>query len=182
MNSATFKEQLLQLTDQDLQALLDGASLVMVQDQSIIAVEETEIETNTHPVIISYEPDSARTQTAEELRNELLQQADELLENYYRLNPLSQSGFDLQVKALALQHGVEAFSAVAGQTAEFTLFVEGNKVIAEPRNAPRHPYGAFLELQRPLQGPALEKRFSSWLRSAEAYQRYLSMNTCRYSC
>ena len=75
-----------------------------------------------------------------------------------------------------------AFAAVAGQYPKYTLFVEGDRVVAESAESPRHRYGAFCELDHVLSGVASDDRVRQWLGSGEAYSLYLSMNVCRYSC
>ncbi|OBS08408.1 hypothetical protein [Acidihalobacter prosperus] len=96
--------------------------------------------------------------------------------------PLSQDAFDRQVEVLFSAHGAGAFAACAGALPDFTLFVDGEHVVAEPQGSPRHRYGAYCELEEPLTGEALEVRVRRWLRGGEAYTLYLSMNVCRYSC
>lgn len=96
--------------------------------------------------------------------------------------PLSQAEFDRQVEALFEIHGASAFAAVAGQYSQYTLFVDGDRVVAEAVESPRHRYGAFCELDHALNGAALDDRVRQWLSSGEAYSLYLSMNVCRYNC
>lgn len=95
---------------------------------------------------------------------------------------LSQSDFNQQVEQLFALHGVAAFAAPYGSFPKFTLFVEDETVVAESASSPRHRYGAFCELDKPLTGAALEKHVRHWLSSGEAYALYLSMNVCRYNC
>ena len=95
---------------------------------------------------------------------------------------LSQSDFNQQVEQLFALHGVAAFAAPSGYYPQFTLFVEEETVVAESASSPRHRYGAFCELDKPLVGAALEKHVRHWLSSGEAYALYLSMNVCRYNC
>lgn len=95
---------------------------------------------------------------------------------------LSQSNFNHQVEQLFALHGPAAFAAPSGHYPQLTLFVEEETVVAESVSSPRHRYGAFCELDKPLAGVALEKHVRQWLSSAEAYALYLSMNVCRYNC
>ena len=94
-------------------------------------------------------------------------------------HPPSQTDFDRQVDALFDQYGECAFAALEGQLPSYTLFVEGDQVIAEPRTSPRHRYGAFCELDRPLGDAEIKIRVRQWLTRGEAYQRFLGMNCCR---
>lgn len=95
---------------------------------------------------------------------------------------LKQSYFNQQVEQLFALHGVAAFAAPSGHYPQFTLFVEEETVVAESASSPRHRYGAFCELDKPLTGAELEKHVRQWLNSGEAYALYLSMNVCRYNC
>lgn len=95
---------------------------------------------------------------------------------------LSQSNFNQQVEQLFALHGPAAFAAPSGHYPQLTLFVEEETVVAESVSSPRHRYGAFCELDKPLAGAALEKQVRHWLNSGEAYALYLSMNVCRYNC
>ena len=95
---------------------------------------------------------------------------------------LSRSAFDRQVEALFEQHGAAAFAALEGHYPERTLFVEGDRVVAESADSPRHRYGTFCELEEPLDGAALEAYVRQWLASGDAYELYIGMNVCRYNC
>ena len=79
-------------------------------------------------------------------------------------------------------HGASAFAAAAGRYPQYTLFVEGDRVVAESAESPRHRYGAFCELDHALSDTASDDRVRQWLSSGEAYGLYMSMNVCRYSC
>lgn len=96
--------------------------------------------------------------------------------------PLSQAVFNRQVEELFDIHGASAFAAVAGQYPKYTLFVEGDRVVAESAECPRHRYGAFCELDHALGDATLNDRVRQWLSSGEAYSLCLNMNVCRYSC
>jgi hypothetical protein len=122
------------------------------------------------------------TQAAAELREQCIAQASQLLEDYYRTHPLTRAGFNRQVEELLDRLGAAAFTALPGQLPDYSLFVEVGSVIAEPRQSPRHPYGAYCEIIRPLADSALTRHVKQWLDSGEAYERYLSMNVCRYNC
>lgn len=95
---------------------------------------------------------------------------------------LSQSNFNQQVAQLFALHGSAAFAAPSGHYPQYTLFVEEETVVAESASSPRHRYGAFCELNKPLTGAALEKQVQQWLESGEAYELYIGMNVCRYDC
>ena len=95
---------------------------------------------------------------------------------------LSQSDFDNQVARLFAAHGPAAFAAPLFGTPQYTLFVDGETVVAESSDSPRHQYGTFCELEDKLEGAALDAHVRDWLDSGEAYALYLSMNVCRYDC
>lgn len=95
---------------------------------------------------------------------------------------LTPAEFEQQVQALFEQHGAAAFAAPMGQLPSYTLFVDGEQVVAEAQASPRHRYGAFCELTQPVATGALAPHVQQWLQTGEAYALYLSMNVCRYSC
>ena len=95
---------------------------------------------------------------------------------------LSQADFNQQVQKLFDVHGAAAFAAPAGQSPQYTVFVDGETVVAEGSASPRHRYGTFCELSRLLANDALVAYVQKWLERGEAYNLYLSMNVCRYSC
>jgi len=99
-----------------------------------------------------------------------------------RAEALSQSEFNRQVEELFAAHGPAAFAAPLFGTPKYTLFVDGETVVAESGESPRHKYGTFCELEEALAGAALEAHVRQWLESGEAYALYLSMNVCRYDC
>ena len=96
--------------------------------------------------------------------------------------PPSQTEFNTQVTALIEQHGAAAFCASPGQHPDYTLFVDEQTVVAEPRNAPRHPYGIYCHLTAELSEAEMGQRVKKWLETGEAYQEFLAMNVCRYNC
>jgi hypothetical protein len=93
---------------------------------------------------------------------------------------LTQSEFNQQVTGLFTQYGAGAFAASADNYPLYTLFVEGDTVIAEPASSPKHRYGAFCALSLPLDEARLAEHMNKWLNRGEAYALYLSMNVCRY--
>jgi len=78
--------------------------------------------------------------------------------------------------------GAGAFAAAPRQLARYTLFVEGGEVVAESAESPRHKYGVYCELERPVGDAETEVRVRKWLQRGEAHERYLEMNVCRYNC
>lgn len=175
MNEATFVEQLKRLTPAEWEAVVEG--------QGVIIVDDLRVEigpANAPNTVIIAAPGEASD--AEVLKRESLSAAAELLHNYYLTHPLSLPGFNQQAEALIHEHGATAFAAVAGQFPRCTLFVDGGEVVAESAESPRHRYGVYCELERPLDAAALEGRVRQWLQRGEAHERYLEMNVCRYTC
>ncbi|MES9960117.1 MAG: hypothetical protein ABW089_06770 [Sedimenticola sp.] len=97
-------------------------------------------------------------------------------------SPPSLTEFNSQVADLVERLGAGAFCASPGQHPEYTLFVENNQVIAEPRSAPRHPYGVYCSISAGLSAEKMAERLNKWLTTGEAYQEFLAMNVCRYNC
>lgn len=180
MNTETFITRLSQLNDNDWQEILAGQALIM-EDDIALKTGSTESATVIFPVI-GESVDQETFPDTKAIQSYFLEHADKLLEEYYRTHPLTQKGFNSQVIALLEQLGNHAFVALPGHYPDYSLFVDSGTVIAEARGNPRHPYGAYLELERPLADAALKVRVKNWLENEEAYERYLSMNTCRYSC
>jgi hypothetical protein len=95
---------------------------------------------------------------------------------------LTQLEFNTQVAALFARYGANAFAAPAGALPPYTLFVDGDTVVAEPASSPKHRYGAFCELPNGLAEARVVDYINQWLHRGEAYTVYLSMNVCRYNC
>ncbi len=175
MNESAFTSLLDQLDHGVWQSAADGQGLLMVDDTGLQAGPAQA------PNVIIPPPDP-NTLSAEELKRQSLSDAGRLLADYYRTHPLTRSGFNRQVERLIEQQGAAAFAAPQGALPQRTLFVDGGEVVAEPASSPRHRYGVFCELERPLEGAALATRLHQWLQQGTAYERYLSMNVCRYNC
>lgn len=176
MNSSRFIELLQELTTTAWQAVIDGQSILLQDDQDL-----TIGETNAANAIIGT-PDAADDATPEALRQASLAEAEAILANYYLTHPLTRAGFAVQVQSLMTEQGAMAFAAAPGQLPLRTLFVDGGVVVAEQPDSPRHRYGAYCELERPMSETEAEERVRRWLERGEAYERYLSMNVCRYNC
>ncbi|OOZ14511.1 hypothetical protein BOW35_08500 [Solemya velum gill symbiont] len=97
-------------------------------------------------------------------------------------SPPTLSEFNAQVASLVDQFGPAAFCAMPGERPEYTLFVEDARVIAEPRSAPRYPYGLHCELRTGLPDDQVADYLNKWLTTGEAYKEFLGMNVCRYNC
>jgi len=154
------------------QSIADGANLNLLNDQQlIISVENNNsIVENKH--ITSTSPD--------EIKAHMISHASVLLQQYYLNHPLSDTGFNQQVKNLFDKHGIETFISNNEQAAERTFFVEGAEVIAENASSPRHPYGVYFTVEN--KKDFAPQQAINWVDSGEAYETYLSMNVCRYNC
>lgn len=172
MDAGQFIDLVRRLAPPPNEGFARGAALRLVDDQLLAWGERSAAD-----VIVAGLPVDAGDASAWLLAN-----AEELISGYYRLHPLTRAGFDLQARRLITDLGPAAFAAPAGQLPHCTLFVDGGELVAEPRGAARHRYGAYLELGRELAPVAIERAVEQWIASGEAYDRYLSMNVCRYNC
>jgi len=175
MNEATFIQQLQQISPAEWQAVAQGKGVLVVDD---LRLEIGPASAPNAVIVASTDPGA----DAAGLKLESLSSAAELLRNYYLTHPLSLAGFNHQAEALIRQHGASAFTALVGRLPRLTLFVDGGEVVAESAESPRHRYGVFCELDRPLEDTALDRRVWQWLQRGEAHERYLEMNVCRYNC
>lgn len=175
MNETLFIRLLDSLEETDWQALAEGGSLLMIDDQRLT------LGPADAPNAIVRAPEG-RGGVVAALKRSTVAAAVDYLNTYYLTHPLTLAGFNQQVEGLIERHGAGAFAAVEGNLPQYTLFVEGGEVVAESQSSPRHRYGAFCELEQPLTGDALAARVRRWLTDGEAHERYLSMNVCRYSC
>ena len=173
MNLTQLTNILESLDDSVWQALLLGQPLLLIDDERVVAAAESSGK-------IFIPPQQAKDISS--LRDSVIADAEEHLNNYYLSHPLSQTGFDRQVEKLVEQYGASAFAAVYPDVSERTLFVDVGEVIAEGHDSPRHPYGAYCELEELLEGDALQQFVLQWIADGEAYERYISMNVCRYGC
>jgi hypothetical protein len=175
MNAQKFIAAVNALSDDELLKLHGEQSLRLIDDEWLAIGAYNEID-GMQLSLPTVAVDAAA------IRAYLTDAASDLVMNFYINHPLSETGFKRQVRELMQQHGATAFAAPAGQRAAVTLFVDSGEVVAETVGNPRHPYGAFLELQAPVPATDIEDRVQYWLDSGEAYRHYLSMNVCRYNC
>lgn len=175
MNHDQFVQLLRGLDLAEWQSVVEGQSLVMIDDCRL------EPGPANAPNAVIHAPGSGGID-AEGLRRDSLADAESILANYYLTHPLTLAGFNRQLAALLDQYGAAAFAALSGQLPQRTLFVDGGEVLAEPPESPRHRYGVFYELDRPLPDSRLATRLQKWIERGEAHERYLGMNVCRYNC
>ncbi len=162
-------------------ALAPAAWQTLERGANLLLVDDSRLEVTAEPAqnVLLCGADYTETSSLSEWCQ---QHVAELLEHYYLTTPLSRRGFDAQVLQLLEQHGGAAFAAPFGAVPTCTLFVEGGDVIAETAASPRHRYGAFLELERPLSPDEAALAVARWIEQGGAYEHYLSMNMCRYNC
>lgn len=175
MNSRDLMLKLDGLELQVWQGLLDGKALRLVDDSVLELAEPGQRN------LIFFEPD-AQGMDLDGLRARVMSKVDELIDEYYLRNPLSLKAFNRQVQGLIQEHGAAAFVAEYGDLPERSLFVEVGDVLALDAESPQHRYGAFCELDEPVNEQDIKKLVKAWLDSNEAYEKYISMNVCRYSC
>lgn len=174
MNQQLFIQLLKNLTDADWQAITNGQCLCMVDDANL----KVGLCNESNAIVLADKLDTSILS----LKHEVLKNAGQILQDYYLVHPLSLKGFNRQMLGLVDQYGVSAFTSTDNHGASYTLFVEGGELIAESVDSPRHRYGVCFESDKPLTDSGLEAEFTKWLHSGGAYERYLSMNVCRYNC
>jgi hypothetical protein len=175
MNKQQFHKLLEQLTEDDWHCLNTGQAILMVDDQSLACG-------NPQSPNTIVKPPAGLLANQDALKQRVMEKSKNILENYYWTHALTRQGFNHQALALFEQHGADAFAAAVGELPQFTLFVDGGEVVAEPRNAPRHRYGVFYEIESRSFTRDISQRVLHWLQQGHAHERYLEMNVCRYNC
>lgn len=173
MNAHQFIQQLNLLSAKDWHAIANGHSVALKNDDELIISDN-----NTEQIIVDTK--ALAEQQADQIKDYVISQAEQFLQQYYLQHPLSQAGFNKQVLALISQHGIDKFISHDHQAAAFTLFVEGGEVIAEDDTSPRQPYGVCFKTESSSKD--IKQQAMNWIHSGEAYELYLSMNVCRYNC
>ncbi|QEP41741.1 hypothetical protein D5085_00425 [Ectothiorhodospiraceae bacterium BW-2] len=97
-------------------------------------------------------------------------------------SPPTVAEFNRQIVSLMRQLGTQAFCAQPDKKPDYTLFIDGDQVVAEPKGAPRYPYGLYHTIDSGLSDTDIGHHVDRWLASGEAYQEFLAMNVCRYNC
>ena len=175
MNTAEFVRLVDALDEASLNALSNGKGLLLENDAALVIGD-------AQSPNVCVAAGQFATGDSEQIRRQISADAETLLEDYYRTHPLTRQGFDEQVHSLMQQHGNKAFAAVEGHWPQRTLFVEQGTVIAEDQTSPRHRYGVYCELSKPMDADGAASVVEKWLANGEAYGQYLSMNVCRYNC
>lgn len=174
MNTQELMQAFSDLTNDDLQAVLDGASLMVVQDKSLTLGK-------SDSAFVIYELGDESYASPAELQAHLIAQAQPMLEEYYRFNPLSRESFQQQLTAQMAALGDFAFVAFPKKPAQYVFFVENGALIAEDNTSGRYKYGMFLTLEEDFQPAARLNKVKNWIQSGTAYGDYISINVCRFS-
>ena len=175
MNNKRFIRLLKELTDADWQSVVDGMDVLIKDDRELLIG----VSGSAHSIIVS--SDYSLTDFTE-LKSQVLNKSDVILDDYYRSNPLTKTGFNQQAIKLVEELGFENFCASQGKVANRTFFVEGGELIAQTLENPRHRYGVFFEVGQQVSEETLKDHFYQWISSGRAYSEYMGMNVCRYNC
>lgn len=176
MNVETYKQALNELSNDDYQAILeDDAALIVFQDKSLTLGKPDE-------AYVIYELGEDRFESVDALKAHLLEQADAMLHEYYQFNPLSKLFFNQSLTNIINENGENVFVSMPGQEAQLKLFCENGKLIAEGPESPRFKYGFNLNLKDKVLPQAVSNKVKNWVQSGSAYEEYISVNVCRFSC
>ncbi|MDG6774432.1 hypothetical protein QCB45_08825 [Thiomicrorhabdus sp. ZW0627] len=174
MNAEQFKQALNDYSDEQYQAILDGASMVLFQDRELTVGKSED-------AYVIFELGDESFDSINDLKSSLLDRADDLIQEYYQYNPVSRQAFDSALSALIAEHGNEAFVAMPGKEAELKIFVDNDQVICEGPDSPRFKYGIELHLEDKMPPLAISNKVKNWIQSGSAYGDYISVNVCRFS-
>ncbi|MDX1353177.1 MAG: hypothetical protein R3254_09205 [Thiomicrorhabdus sp.] len=174
MNTEQFKQALTDFSDENYQAILDGAALIIFEDKGLTLGKSQQ-------AYVIFEMGDESFDNIQALKNSLLERADELIQEYYQYNPISKMHFNKQLLDLVKEHGANAFVTMPGQEASVKLFVEGSHVVIEGNDSPRFKYGFCLVLNEKVLPQAVENKVKNWVQSGSAYDDYISVNVCRFS-
>jgi DNA-directed RNA polymerase subunit L len=176
MNVEQLKQQIQQLDESQLQAVLNGQALKSIKDESL------DIGKKDDAYVFFYIEDE-QFDSPEELRQYLLENAETLLEKYYQYNPISPEAFNRQLMAVIADPEVaKKLALLPNKPNELSVFVEGDQVVLEGLDSPRFKYGLHLTLTEELMPQAVVNKVKNWVQSGEAYRDYISANVCRFSC
>ncbi|MGM0541042.1 MAG: hypothetical protein ACQEQR_01235 [Pseudomonadota bacterium] len=174
MNAELFKQVLTEFSDENYQAILEDAALVIHEDKSLTLGK-------TQQAYVIFEMGDESFDSITELKNSLLERADDLIEEYYQYNPVSKMHFNNQLLALIKEHSANAFVTMPGQEAQVKLFTHNGNVLVENIESPKFKYGFCLVLKDKVLPQAVENKVKNWVSSGSAYDDYISVNVCRFS-
>lgn len=174
MNAELFKQALTEFSDENYQAILEGAALIIAEDKALTLGKSEQ-------AYVIFEMGEESFDSVNDLQSSLLTRADDLIEEYYQYNPVSKMHFNNQLLRLVQDHGANAFVTMPGQEATVKLFVDGDRVVVETNECPRFKYGFCLVLNDKLIAQAVDNKIKNWITSGSAYDDYISVNVCRFS-
>ncbi|GAB6035245.1 hypothetical protein [Galenea microaerophila] len=175
MNTEQFKQAIETLDDQALQAILDGHALKVEDDETLTIGRPNDA------YVIYYLGDE-QFDLIDTLKQSLLDRAEALVKDYYQFNPMSKTSFNRQLNALLQAHPTDYFVSMPGQPESGRIFVEEDTLVVEEKGSPRFKYGMALELSEKMTEQAISNKVKNWVSSGHAYQDYISINVCRFSC
>ncbi|KUJ72700.1 hypothetical protein [Thiomicrospira sp. WB1] len=175
MNATELKDALNALDDDAYQALMEGAGLVVEQDEGLSIGRPDQ-------AFVMFELGDETFENAQALKASLLSRAEGLIDEYYQFNPLSKPFFNRQLMAYVQTYGPEAFVSMPGQSAQWVVFADGGELVCEDASSPRFDYGLHLRLDEKMPALAIKNKVKNWVQSGSAYEDYISVNVCRFSC
>jgi len=173
MNETEFKTALENLSQDDWQAVMDGAGIIVEQDAKLL-IGDADV------AFVAYELGDEQPADVAALKASVLASASHIWQEYYRFNPLSKQGFYRHVKALLEQYGPLTFISMPNKPSIHRIFIEGASVQAVTETHPVYKYAFYLSLDKPLPETALTNKVNTWLNSGEAYADYISVHVCRF--
>lgn len=174
MNSNQFIAGLEALEKNQYQAILEGAALVLQDDEALTLGK------NEQPFVI-FELGEEHFDSTEALKASLIERAEALIAEYYQFNPISKKHFNQQLTQLIATHGADAMVSLPTKQASLRLFVDQGALTLEGADSPRFKYGICLSLSESCPPKAVENKVKNWLGSGHAYGDYISVNVCRFS-
>ncbi|MBO1923256.1 hypothetical protein [Thiomicrorhabdus sp. 6S3-12] len=174
MNAEQFTQALTEFSDENYQAILDGAALIIEQDKGLTLGK-------TEQAFVIFELGDESFDSVAELKASLIDRAEALIKEYYQFNPVSKLHFNNQLQRLIQEHGANAFVSMPGQEATVKVFVDDDAVVAEGSESPRFKYGFCMVLSEKMLPQAIENKVKNWVQSGSAYDDYISVNVCRFS-
>ncbi len=174
MNTEQFKLALTEFSDENYQAILEGAALIIKEDKALTLGKPEQ-------AYVIFEMGDESFDSVNDLKKSLLERSDDLIEEYYQYNPVSKMHFNNQLSSLVQAHGANAFITMPGQEATVKLFVNEGTVVVETKESPRFKYGFCLVLNDKLIAQAVDNKIKNWITSGSAYDDYISVNVCRFS-
>ncbi|WP_019557154.1 hypothetical protein [Thiomicrorhabdus arctica] len=174
MNAEQFIQALTDFSDENYQAIVEGAALVIHEDKSLTLGK-------IQQAYVIFEMGDETFDSTDALKASLIERAADLIEEYYQNNPISKMHFNRQLLDFIKEHGANAFVTMPGQQAQVKLFTEDGNVLLETKESPKFKYGFCLVLNEKVLPQAVENKVKNWVSSGSAYDDYISVNVCRFS-